>query len=342
MKRLALFVAVLGSCGGGSSECDPATEVCTFSRDFGVQTLEPGEERNGLCQSFALHNETELWVNSVELLNDGGYHHSNWFVVPETFNPMFEDGAWDCDERGFNELTAAIAGGVLFAQSTQSTTETQLFAPGVAVRVPPNSRVVGSTHLLNVTDGPLSTGLRMNIKTIATDDVQVKLTPFRLTYYALAIPPMSEAHFSATCDIPTSYLDTMGEPLSLKIHYLLPHYHYLGSLFRLEVEGGAHDGEVLYELQGYDGEAHGLTLDPPIDVSDMTALKFTCGFMNPRDEEVGWGIGDQEMCVMLGFAETGMAFDASVGENTVLGTTDGVVQNTGPCSVLGIPFDQGK
>jgi len=62
----------------------------------------------------------------------------------------------------------------------------------------------------------------------------------------------------------------------------------------------------LIEHIGYDGQPDGKTFDPPIDVAAAGAsgLSLTCAFDNPRDVAVCWGIGDQEMCVMLGFKKS--------------------------------------
>src|SRR5687768_11655835 len=132
MRRIGpiLLIALLG-CGGdddgppagdpdGSppAACDPMAEDCTYRHDFGVYEVAAGQEIDGLCQSWTLDNPTELWVSEVELDNDGAYHHGNWLFVPDD---SFEvpDGAWSCDDHEFDELIAAILGGVLFAQSTQ-------------------------------------------------------------------------------------------------------------------------------------------------------------------------------------------------------------------------------
>src|SRR5262249_2855658 len=94
------------SCLGGSYAKDPDT--CALipgdarHNDFGAYPLDPAEEINGLCQSWTLHNETELWVNAVELETNGGYHHSNWLFAPEGKYPG-EDGAWKCSDRGYSE-----------------------------------------------------------------------------------------------------------------------------------------------------------------------------------------------------------------------------------------------
>src|SRR5215813_1287935 len=152
MKYLAVFL-FLASCGD-----DAASPSLTYQHDFGTQTLAAGQEHNALCQSWTLGNATDLWVNAVTLDTGGGYHHSNWFFVHDN---VFDgpDGAWECDSRGFNEVAAAISGGVLYAQSTQVRHEVQQFPPGVAVMVPAHSRIVGSTHLLNASPMPVTTDL---------------------------------------------------------------------------------------------------------------------------------------------------------------------------------------
>jgi hypothetical protein len=341
----ALAAPLLVSAGCGSSERGPCEGGCSFDHDFGRRMVQSGEEVDGLCQSWTLGNETELWVNTVTFANDGAYHHSNWFFVPEgTYDVA--DGAWNCDDEGFQELVAAALGGVLFAQSTQASDETQQFGPGVAVRIPPHSVVVGSTHLLNAGDSVIDTGLRMQIQAIDPADLQVKLTPFRMSYFDLHLAPMATSRFSMTCDVKTEHEAVMMEPFSMKLHYVLPHYHALGSSFFVALSGGTRDGEVLHEIGAFDAEAHGKTFFPPVDVSGSGATGFTfgCGFDNPRTVEVGWGIGDQEMCVILGFAETTMAFDGSMnfGNNTIVGMDGNVILNSGPCQVIGFPFYQDK
>jgi len=59
--------------------------------------------------------------------------------VPET-EFAGPDGLWDCDDRNYSQLQAAITGGVLYAQSTQARKEVQKFPDGVVVRVPPVPR----------------------------------------------------------------------------------------------------------------------------------------------------------------------------------------------------------
>ncbi len=318
--------------------CTPlAGEI--LSHDFGLQTIEPGEEIGSLCQTWILDNDEELWVNAVEMDNDGGYHHSNWFFVPEDHN-NWPTGPWvNCYSDGFNEIDAALAGGVLYAQSTQVKHELQKFQNGAAVRVPPRSRIITVTHLLNYRPDPVTTGLRLKLYTLSQAEVDKPLTPGQLIYGDLKIPARSSSFFGGTCDLTTPFAGLFERPLELKLHYVLPHYHDLGAGFEIKVVGGPLDGETIVDLGAYSSDPFGFAFDPPIDLQGATGLSFGCAFDNPRDEIVRWGIGDQEMCEALLFFESPMAFTAGINETTTE-TTEGELERfTGECAVLGFPFD---
>lgn len=321
-------------------ECDDAG-ACIYRHSFPTQQVAAGEEINRRCVLWTLGNETDLWVNAVRVENPGAYHHSNWYFVGEDYTPE-EDGAFDCPN--FNDLAAAVSGGVLFAQSTQSTDETQRFGDGVALRIPARSRIIANTHILNVLPEAIETGLDLTIETLPADRVSVRLTPFRLVYNDLKIAPEKRTEVSTSCAIAPAYESVIGgDAFTFKIHYVLPHYHELGQFFELRYVGGEHDGEPIVRLEGGTGEPWGHTFEEPVDLgaTGTTGLAFTCGFDNPRSEEVGYGIGDQEMCVMLGFAETPFAFEGSVDHgktDVVEEVSDDLRVTSGPCAVIGVRF----
>jgi len=319
----------------------PVAETGTVTHDFGEYSLEAAEEVASKCVQWTLGNEEPIYVNAVTLSNRGAYHHSNWFVVPEDKYPG-PDGYFRCSSRGFDEVASAVAGTVIFAQSTQSQIEEQKFAAGAVIKVPPHHKVVAGVHMLNPTARPMTTELRMSLGLVHPRDVKVVLAPFRLSYVDLHIPARSEAHFTTDCDLASAYEELAGKPFDIKLYWVLPHYHYLGNYFRVSVIGGPHDGEVIHGIDTFDAEANGKALDPPLDLTGARGLRLTCGFGNPRDVEVGWGIGDQEMCVMLGFADSAVLMDGSGGSNRVVGVENGIVQNVGTCGKIGIPKNEAQ
>ncbi len=326
----------------GVHETPDATGACApipgdrQETTFSTLQLAPGEEQNGVCQSWTLNNPTELWVNGVELVTGGGYHHSNWLFVPDD-EYVVDDGAWRCRDLDYSEIDAATKGGVLFAQSTQSIREVQKFPEGVAVRLPPYTRILAGTHLLNASAEPLETTISMAIYTIPADQVRVKLTPFRLSYLDLEIPPHASSDFTGACDFAETHEQLLEAPLDMKLYWVLPHAHMLASGFTLDLLGGRRDGERIFESASAAGETNGRVFDPPLDLRAIGArgVTFTCSYENPRDEVVGWGVGDQEMCVMLGFAESRMMADATV----IFGESHEVVEGRerfeGHCNVIG-------
>jgi hypothetical protein len=271
--------------------------------------------------------------------NDGAYHHGNWFFVPNRFYPL-PDGDWSCSKNSFDETIAAFEGGVLYAQSTQAKHEVQAFPKGAVVRIPPWSRIIGSTHTLNASQAPVTTTMRLTITAVPKDQVTVKLTPFKLVYHDLHIPPQQQSSFVASCDFAAGAESSW----SAKLYYVLPHYHKEGTSFLLDYYGGSNDGGAIYSIEGYNGEARGKAFDPPLDLSSNQGITFGCSFYNPTTSEVGWGIGTQEMCELLGYAESPAAYIGSVDDGTgkVTGTVNGVVENTGPCSVTAVPWSQDK
>lgn len=315
-----------------------AIEGTPLSHAFPEQTSMPGEEISGLCRSWTLGNETELWVHAVELSQDEASHHSNWTFMPDT---MFagEDGIWRCRDRGYDQLAGALAGGVLYAQSTQAAHEVQRFGEGAAIRIPPHARIIGDVHILNNTEATVTGNVELTIYTVPRSQVQHALTPFHIDYVALDIPPRTTSRFVTECDLAAPLAAANeGVPVPVRLFYSLPHTHALGSRVFFQAVGGPRDGEMLLDVRGYNGEARGLAHSPSIDLTGVQALRFGCEFENPRDEAVGYGIGDQEMCEMLGFIESSVAFEARVSattERTMDGTTPVL---SGACETIAFPW----
>lgn len=333
-----LIIAVKNALEGCPDTCSTDPDIAArLTHSFGDITLNPNQEIASQCVAWSLNNDEAIYVNQVTLSNGGAFHHSNWFVVPETLYPG-PDGFFRCRDRDFDELASAVSGTVIFAQSTQSLAETQALARGAVIKIPPRHKIVAGVHMLNLQNREHTTNLRMSLGLVHPSDVAVVLAPFRLTYYTLDIPAQSEARFVTDCNLTEPFQTVAKRPLDLKLYWVLPHYHELGNYFSVEILGGAKDGEVIHSLDTFNAEPNGKALDPPLDLGGATGLRLTCGFSNPRDRSVGWGIGDQEMCVMLGLADSEVLMDGfMIGENFVDGEVDGIVMNHGECAVIGIP-----
>jgi hypothetical protein len=292
-----------------------------------------------VCQSWTLHNDKPIYIDAVSMENGAGWHHSNWVFAPDTLFPG-DDGVWDCPSRNFDGRAAAIEGGVLYAQSTQSTAETQRFVPGAAILIPAHSRIIGETHALNATDEDLLTHLSLTLEPVAAADVTTVLHGLALEYHPLEIAPRSRSTFTMECDLSQANQNILGAPLDMRLHYVMPHYHKLGIGMRIEAFGGDQDGALIFETAARTGEPGGGTLDPPFELTRAKGLRVSCTFDNPRDETVRWGVGDQEMCVFLAFTDSELLWGGGAEDemgNVFDGAMpDGMRMNHSACSVLAI------
>jgi hypothetical protein len=103
--------------------------------------------------------------------------------------------------------------------------------------------------------------------------------------------------------------------------------------------GGTNTGDTIFDATGAAGEARGRAFDPPIDLTGDDGLTFGCDFDNNTSLDVHYGFGNQEMCELLGFADSALAWDSSI--KTVQTTTsqDGLPTYTGDCNTFVFKYD---
>jgi len=302
IHKLELSVCAVLAAMAGCAADDPLAPR-TYS--FGPYPLEPGVEITDDCVSITLHNSDPIYVNQVELTTSTGFHHSNWFWVPET-QFAGPDGTWSCDERRYSELSAGVFGAVVFAQSTQALHEIQAFPAGAATKIPPRAKLVAGLHLLNASDEPLAPTIQLTLTPIAAAAVTADLHGFAFQNQAIQIPPKARSRFTIECDLTKGFDSTMTRPPpDFRIYHVLAHYHELGSGLTFEALRDA-DGapEMMFETQTRIGDGLASVLDPPFDLTGHSKIRFACEYDNPRDTTVGWGVGDQEMCIVFAFTDS--------------------------------------
>jgi len=319
--RFGLVCLVLSACAASP------TEPVDLHHEFPRVQVAPGEETDQVCQSWTLDNAEALYVNAVTMQNGGGFHHSNWFYVPEDLYAG-PDGTWPCAERNYDQSTAAIVGGVAFAQSTQATEETLAFTEGAAYRIPPHSRIAGQLHLFNATDAPLDTGIAFDIHPIREDDTKIRLQPAVFVYQTLAIPPMARSRFQTDCDVAKSF----GAPLDFNFYYMLPHYHALGTAMNLVTDAGTGPVSV-FGGGGHIGDVKSQKLEPPFSAAGTSHYELSCDYTNSTANTVTWGNATQEMCILVSFTDSPyIIFSGVFSDNNYVTTTDdGVMVYEGTC-----------
>lgn len=331
---LGLSVTACGTEAGPSDVVDSSSG--SISHDFPIMKVASGEERNFICQSWTLDNDEPLYVNAVSMEGGPGWHHSNWLYAPEG-DFAGPDGTWPCAERGFDLVTAGIRGGVFYTQSPEAKAETERFRDGVAIVIPPHSKVILELHLLNVSEQELSTHAHLRLDTLARENVQVELAPLALSYYPLALPPQARSTFTADCDLAT----IMGGPLDFRIYYVAPHYHALGTGMKVEAYDADGSSVVIADANRPIGEPLGVSFAEPFDVTGAQGIRFGCRYDNPGTETVRFGAGQaDEMCVMFAFTDSRFRWVGGVpdgSESVSLGRDASDMRRfSGSCSVLAL------
>jgi len=338
-----------GNAGGGGSG-GTGEFTATLSHAYDPIAVEVGEELVNICQSWVLDNDEPIYVQKVRQTNDGAWHHSNWFFVPETFyEPTAAEGpdaklegTWNCRDRDFGESKSALVGGVFFAQSTQALEEVQAFPEGAAFEIPPRSVIVGSVHLLNVTAAPITSAMTLEIESIPADDVDVLLGIYSFAISDLKIPPAvdgvpTESRTAMTCDLRPEFQRFFEEDVvDYNIYYVLGHYHKWGNFFNLSFVQEDGTRNTVFEIKNRIGEPIGSIIDPPMNNNGAPMLRSECGFINNTDATLTRGLQDGEMCDFLAYTDAGLTMGAGGGSNDGIpdGDADGVPVHELDCGEL--------
>ena len=309
MRSLGVLALIaLAACSGDDTSSGDVYE-------FGPFTVAAQQEDTTHCVQITLHNTETVYVNTVELTTGPGFHHSNWFFVPEHIFAG-PDGTFTCDERNFDIAAAAAVGGVFFAQSTQSMHEIQAFPPGMAIPLPPKTKLVAQIHLLNRSDEPLTLTPKIALTTLAEADVTKRLAGISMEYHPLSLPPRKQSRFTVDCDLGTLEDPSRNRTLDFNIYYTLAHYHQYGTKMVLEAVKPDNTATTVYTTSNSIGDALGGVLTPPFDRTGNSRLRLTCEYDNTTDAMIWYGNGSGEMCVFLAFSDSPWLWGGGVLDET--------------------------
>jgi len=272
----------------------PANAVGGFSIQLPTITLQPGDEQL-LCYIFPLAIDGPSRIVAGATLNTTpGLHHGNITARASTGTGF---RACPADGTGSEGLDIASGGAWLFASSTQvSGQEWISFPPGMGYRVKDGFEIVARVHFLNATPEPLTIAPSYQWYTIDEASLTQELAPFGWVYSKFTIPAQSTTTVTGECTFPSA-----THPMH--VVEVLPHMHKMGIGFDAGVIGGPLDGQDFLASPGYDPERGVFQqYDPAIDLSAVDGIRFGCTWHNPTDVAVGEGIGNNEMCMLFGYA----------------------------------------
>ena len=270
----------------------PAHTVGGFTIAIPPAELAPGQETHP-CWVIPLERTgPSRIVGGAVLRTTPGMHHGNITTRPRT-----GEGVRACPAGSGNEGTDIVNGGmVLFASSTQiSGEEWYRFPDGHGYRVNDDYEIIARMHYVNPSDAPVTVAPTYEWFTIDEAKLVNELGPFVWMYLDFEIQPRAALTVTAECYLPNNH--------PTNIVTALPHMHQLGRGLHASYLGGPFDGLRFLDSTGYDPEEGVLVqYDPPVNLTDAEGISFSCSWQNTFDKVIVEGVGDNEMCMVFGYA----------------------------------------
>lgn len=259
-----------------------------------VTTIEQGQEVER-CQLFVAPPEG-LNINREVVRYSGGSHHVLLYATPYTEIPtetregvaLDATQVHDCSEgpQAYWEVTGVVAG----SQSPDGDSMLGELPEGVALKVAPGTVVLMNTHYLNASSAPLETDARINLYTIADDEVKVEAGMLFHYNPFISVPARGESSARMRC---TTEKD-------ISVVRIQSHMHRRGVGYvanKVDLDGKMTE---LYAHDKWEG-VPSKEFKPFLEVKAGEALDYRCEFKNNEDRDIAQGATTKdEMCMLIG------------------------------------------
>ncbi|WP_437710438.1 hypothetical protein WMF45_36785 [Sorangium sp. So ce448] len=306
MRTTTSLIALLGAFTlFGCSSSDPGHQpsedelLAPPAEGTGVQyrmvsTLQPAQEIER-CQLFIAPPEG-LNVNREMVRFSSGSHHVLLYTTPYTSIPtetrrgvaLDATQVHDCNDgpQADWEVDGVVAG----SQSADGNSFLGELPEGVALKVPPGTVLLMNTHYLNSSSNPIETDARINLYTIADDEVKVEAGMLFHYNPFISVP----AHGRST-----ARMRCVAEN-DISVVRIQSHMHRRGVGY--VANKVALDGEMteLYTHDRWEG-VPSQEFSPFLEVKAGESLDYRCDFNNVEDRAIAQGLTTRdEMCMLIG------------------------------------------
>lgn len=243
-----------------------------------------------------LGNTEDIFVEGFDVAMRGGSHH----LLVYTFHPS-TPSARIPQAQQFRELRDAsgnyvldTVGSMLFHMpiiGSQFPFMSYHFPPGIALRLPAGTLLDLNSHYVNRTDETLQGEVYANLHLVEENEIEREAQILFLNNLDLRLP----AGKTTTVEREFRFAEDRH------IIQLMSHAHEHMTEFRIEVIGGARDGELLYIAYNWEHPPI-LELDPPLRLEAGQGLRLVATYDNWTDRELGFGfLSEDEMMILYGF-----------------------------------------
>ena len=242
-----------------------------------------------------LNNDQALFVNRVDMAMRPGSHHLILYDlsddIPEILVPdpqVFRDIR---DANGnYIPSTLMITSHLNFVTGTQWPLMTYHYPPGVALRIPAGTGFDINAHYVNRSSQIIQGEIYANLHTIDSSQVEHVAERLFMNNLDINLPPKTS----------TTLTKTFVVDERVQIFQLFSHAHEHMTDFRVFIDGGPRDGELVYIA--YDWEHPPiLELNPTLTLEAGQGLRLQATYNNDTNSTINFGfLSSDEMMILFG------------------------------------------
>jgi|GEM_PF-291953 hypothetical protein len=225
----------------------------------------------------------DLYISGYEISMRDGSHHflvKNYPAdVPAPAPDVFRDYR---DRQGNTDLLTIIESNVLqnFLFGTQTPYANFRFPPGIALRLPAGNGFDLNSHYVRAPQDQEVVGeVYANIYTVERDAVEHVAEQASFSNFEIELPPNKV----------TTLTRTFRFRETRQIIQMWSHAHEKMVEFAIEIVGGEHDGELLYQTNDWQHPPL-LQFDPPLTMRQGEGWKLITTYNNWTDETTYFGL----------------------------------------------------
>lgn len=294
---LGLLSVISTACGGGGNDDDSNQPRPTTSElaapEHGIQlsmkaSVAAGQEIEQ-CQ-FVVSPDEVLYLNRDEVRYEPGSHHFLLYRTSYSDIPAQKDDGRPVDTSGVFDCSSGVTDGwsvtdVIGGSQNPAGNSVVDFPPGVAVRIEPRTVFLLNTHYINTTTRDLDAEVRINLHTIAEEEVHTEGALLFWYDPFIKVPAQSSAEASMRCNI--------GSDVTFV--NMTSHMHARGVGFDARL-----NGDTVYQTDLWENvpvKSFGAGMAAPAG----SQLEFRCSYSNAEQRDVYQGPrSSDEMCVLIG------------------------------------------
>lgn len=262
-----------------------------YQMHLGPFEVKPNFERE-LYEYQIIGNQEDIFVDRIEIAMRQGSHHFIFydFVSGTSLPPANVIRDIRDENNAFINSTIVTLINQVFVFGTQLRNTDYHFPEGVALRIPAGKGLDMNSHYANYSGQTVTGEVYANLHTIDQSQVQHVAENLFLSKEDFSLPPQQETMVAADY--------AFGE--TRHVFMLTSHGHQQLKEFRIFINGGQRDGELVYFTNDWEHPVL-LTYDPPITLNPGEGLRGEAIYNNTTSRTLGFGLlSTDEMMIIFG------------------------------------------